>query len=131
MLWEADWSVLVTILGWLLVVGGLARILFPLKFAAATGDFAKSSGMMAVVAVVSSPRYVSGSRLWCFDWPGTISLATTRLKRPGDVGSYAALLRCSKLFATAELSCSNESCACLDESSNSSLPCTLAAENCF
>jgi hypothetical protein len=50
--WEANWSVLVTILGWLLVVGGLARILFPLKFAAATGDFAKSSGMMAVVAVV-------------------------------------------------------------------------------
>jgi hypothetical protein len=38
--WVVSWSVLVTILGWLLVVGGLARILFPLKFAAATGDFA-------------------------------------------------------------------------------------------
>jgi hypothetical protein len=50
--WEANWSVLVTILGWLLVVGGLARILFPLKFAAATGDIAQSSGMMAMVAVV-------------------------------------------------------------------------------
>jgi hypothetical protein len=50
--WEANWSVLVTILGWLLAVGGLARILFPLKFAAATGDIAKSSSMMGVVAVV-------------------------------------------------------------------------------
>ena len=50
--WEANWSVLVTILGWLLVVGGLARILFPLKFATATGDFAKNSSMMAVVAAV-------------------------------------------------------------------------------
>ena len=50
--WEANWSVLVTILGWLLVVGGLVRILFPLRFAAATGDFAQSSGTMAVVAVV-------------------------------------------------------------------------------
>jgi hypothetical protein len=50
--WEANWSVLVTILGWLLVVGGLVRILFPLRFAAATGDFAQSSSTMAVVAVV-------------------------------------------------------------------------------
>jgi uncharacterized membrane protein HdeD (DUF308 family) len=50
--WEANWSVLVTILGWLLVVGGLVRILFPLRFAAATGDFAQSPTTMAVVAVV-------------------------------------------------------------------------------
>jgi hypothetical protein len=50
--WAANWSVLVTILGWLLVVGGLVRILFPLRFAAATGDFAQSSGIMATVAVV-------------------------------------------------------------------------------
>jgi hypothetical protein len=42
----------VTILGWLLAVGGVARILFPLKFAAATGHIAQSSGMMGVVAVV-------------------------------------------------------------------------------
>jgi hypothetical protein len=51
--WEANWSVAVTILGWLLVVGGLVRMLFPLKFAAATGDVAGSPGTMAVVAVVS------------------------------------------------------------------------------
>ena len=31
--WTADWSVLVTILGWLLIVGGLVRMLFPLRLA--------------------------------------------------------------------------------------------------
>jgi hypothetical protein len=50
--WAANWSVLVTILGWLLVGGGLLRVLFPLKFAAVTGDFAQNSGMIAVLAVV-------------------------------------------------------------------------------
>ena len=41
--WTANWSVLVTILGWLLIVGGLARMLFPLKLAAVAGDFAQNS----------------------------------------------------------------------------------------
>jgi uncharacterized membrane protein HdeD (DUF308 family) len=50
--WEANWSVLVTILGRLLIVGGLVRMLFPLRLAAMAGDFAQSSGMMAVVAVI-------------------------------------------------------------------------------
>ena len=49
--WVANWSILVTILGWLLILGGLVRMLFPLRFAAMTGDFAQSWGM-AVVAVV-------------------------------------------------------------------------------
>jgi hypothetical protein len=49
--WVANWSVLVTILGWLLILGGLVRILFPLRFAALTGDFVQTSSM-AVVAVV-------------------------------------------------------------------------------
>jgi hypothetical protein len=50
--WSADWTVLVTILGWLLIVGGLSRMLFPLRFAAVVADFAQSSGMIAVVAGV-------------------------------------------------------------------------------
>jgi hypothetical protein len=50
--WEANLSLLVTILGWLLVAGGLVRKLFPLRFAAVPGDYAQSSGMMAVVAAV-------------------------------------------------------------------------------
>jgi hypothetical protein len=50
--WAADWSILVTILGWLLIVGGLVRMLFPLRLAAMAGDFAQNSGVMAVVAVL-------------------------------------------------------------------------------
>jgi hypothetical protein len=50
--WVANWPVLVTILGWLLIVGGLVRMLFPLRFAAVTGDFAQSSNLIAVLAVV-------------------------------------------------------------------------------
>ncbi len=50
--WAADWSTLVTIVGWLLVAGGLIRMLFPLKFAAVAGDMSQSSGVMAVVAVL-------------------------------------------------------------------------------
>jgi hypothetical protein len=50
--WEGNWSVLVTILGWLLIFGGLIRMLFPLRFAAAAGDISQSPIMMALVAVV-------------------------------------------------------------------------------
>ena len=50
--WAADWSILVTILGWLLIVGGLVRMLFPLRLAAMAGDFAQNAGVMAVVAVL-------------------------------------------------------------------------------
>jgi hypothetical protein len=50
--WAANWPVLVTILGWLLIVGGLVRMLFPLRLAAVAGDFSQGSSMMAVVAVV-------------------------------------------------------------------------------
>ena len=50
--WTADWSVVVTILGWLLIVGGLIRMLFPLRLAALAGNFAQNSGPMAVVAVL-------------------------------------------------------------------------------
>jgi hypothetical protein len=42
----------VTILGWLLVLGGLARILFPIRLAAAAGDFAHSLGTMGAIAAI-------------------------------------------------------------------------------
>ena len=32
--WAADWTILVTILGWLLVIGGLIRIIWPERAAA-------------------------------------------------------------------------------------------------
>jgi uncharacterized membrane protein HdeD (DUF308 family) len=31
--WAADWAVLVTIFGWLLLIGGLVRMLFPIWLA--------------------------------------------------------------------------------------------------
>ena len=50
--WVKDWSVVVTVFGWLLVGGGLIRILFPLRLAAVAGGFAQSSTAIAAVAVV-------------------------------------------------------------------------------
>ena len=50
--WVRNWTMLVTIVGWLLIIGGLVRMLFPLRFAEVTGDFAQSSGTMAAVATV-------------------------------------------------------------------------------
>jgi hypothetical protein len=50
--WAANWSLLVTILGWILIIGGLFRMLFPLRLAEVAGDFSQSSSMVVVVAVV-------------------------------------------------------------------------------
>jgi hypothetical protein len=38
--WTGDWSVIITILGWLLILGGLVRMWFPQK----ASDIAKSFG---------------------------------------------------------------------------------------
>jgi len=40
--WAGDWAVLVTILGWLLLVGGLVRILFPIWLAGMVRTSAKT-----------------------------------------------------------------------------------------
>ena len=45
--WAGDWAVLVTILGWLLLVGGLVRILFPIWLAGMAANFGQSSGFVA------------------------------------------------------------------------------------
>jgi cytochrome bd-type quinol oxidase subunit 2 len=50
--WAGGWPVLVTILGWLAIVGGLARMLFPLRLAAMAAAFAQSTGLMIAGAVV-------------------------------------------------------------------------------
>ena len=49
--WAGDWAVLVTILGWLLLVG-LVRILFPIWLAGMAANFAQSTGLIAGEAVV-------------------------------------------------------------------------------
>jgi hypothetical protein len=50
--WAGDWAVLVTILGWLLLVGGLVRILFPIWLAGMAANFTRSTGLIAGEAVV-------------------------------------------------------------------------------
>ena len=51
--WAGDWAVLVTILGWLLLVGGLVRILFPIWLAGMAANLAQNTGFIAGEAVVS------------------------------------------------------------------------------
>ena len=51
-LWTGGWPVLVTILAWLAVLGGLVRILFPTRLAALAAGLAQSSGLIATAAVV-------------------------------------------------------------------------------
>jgi hypothetical protein len=52
-LWTSGWPVLVTIIGWLAVLGGLARILFPTRLAAlAVAGLGQHSGLIATAAVV-------------------------------------------------------------------------------
>ena len=50
--WAGDWAVLVTILGWLLLVGGLVRILFPIWLAGMAANLAQNTGFIAGEAVV-------------------------------------------------------------------------------
>lgn len=51
-LWAAGWAVLVTILGWLLLVGGLTRMLFPIWLAGLAADLVNNRGAIAGEAVV-------------------------------------------------------------------------------
>src|SRR5262249_17739686 len=50
--WAADWAVLVTIFGWLLLTGGLVRILFPIWLAGMAAPFSPSQGLIVGEAVV-------------------------------------------------------------------------------
>jgi hypothetical protein len=51
-IWTGGWPVLVTVLGWLAILGGLVRLLFPTWFAAAVAGFGQSTGLMAAAGVV-------------------------------------------------------------------------------
>src|SRR5262249_5194238 len=48
----ADWAVLVTIFGWLLLIGGLVRMLFPIWLAGMAATFSPSTGLIVGEAVV-------------------------------------------------------------------------------
>ncbi|MEA2779846.1 MAG: hypothetical protein QOK29_1390 [Rhodospirillaceae bacterium] len=51
-IWAGGWPVLVTVLGWLALLGGLIRILFPTGLARMAAGLGQSTGLVAVMAVV-------------------------------------------------------------------------------
>ena len=51
-IWTGGWPVLVTVLGWIAIVGGLIRILFPLQLATLAAGLGQNIAMIGSVAVV-------------------------------------------------------------------------------
>ena len=51
-LWTGGWPVLVTVLGWLAILGGLARMLFPFQLAGIAGGLGQGTGLVVVAAIV-------------------------------------------------------------------------------
>jgi len=51
-IWAGGWPVLVTVLGWLAVLGGLVRMLFPIQLAAIVAEVGQNTGLIGAVAVV-------------------------------------------------------------------------------
>jgi len=50
--WEGNWSVLVTVVGWLSLLGGLSRVLFPTRLAHIAMGAVQTTGVLPAVAVV-------------------------------------------------------------------------------
>jgi len=50
--WTGGWPVLVTVLGWLALLGGLVRMLFVTEIAEMAAAIGRNTGAIAVVAVV-------------------------------------------------------------------------------
>jgi hypothetical protein len=50
--WSGGWPVLVTILGWLAVVGGLIRILLPTRLAEIAAGFGQNTGLITASGIV-------------------------------------------------------------------------------
>ena len=50
--WEGSWPVLVTLVGWLALLGGLSRILFPTRLGPIAVAAVQSSGVLPAVAIV-------------------------------------------------------------------------------
>ena len=49
--WSGGWPVVVTVVGWLALVGGLVRMLFPTRFALIAAGLGQSAGVIIAVAV--------------------------------------------------------------------------------
>ena len=51
-IWAGGWPVLVTVFGWPILLGGLARMLFPTQIAAIAAEVGRSTGMIVASAIV-------------------------------------------------------------------------------
>ena len=51
-IWTGGWPVLVTVLGWLAMLSGLARMFLPTRLAAVAAAFSQSTGVILAAAVV-------------------------------------------------------------------------------
>lgn len=52
--WTADWRVTITILGWLMVVGGAARMMIPDQLAKMGSRLVKQTGLLEIGATISA-----------------------------------------------------------------------------
>ena len=50
--WEGNWPVLVTVVGWLTLLGGLSRILFPTRLVSIAVGAVHTTGVLPTVAIV-------------------------------------------------------------------------------
>ena len=50
--WSGGWPIVVTILGWLFLLGGLARMLFPFQLAAMAAGIAPNAGFVITEAII-------------------------------------------------------------------------------
>jgi len=50
--WEGSWPVLVTVVGWLALLSGLSRILFPTRLAPIAVEAVECTGVLPAVAIV-------------------------------------------------------------------------------
>jgi hypothetical protein len=51
-IWAGGWPVLVTVFGWLILLGGLARVLFPTQIAAIAAGVGRSTGLIVAATIV-------------------------------------------------------------------------------
>ncbi|MDA7947272.1 MAG: hypothetical protein MPJ78_07325, partial [Hyphomicrobiaceae bacterium] len=52
--WEANWTVIITIFGWIGVVGGLMRMMFPIAAIAMGKRMIEHKGALAVIGVINT-----------------------------------------------------------------------------
>jgi hypothetical protein len=50
--WAGGWPVLVTVFGWLILLGGLARMLFATQITAIAAEVGRSTGLIVASAIV-------------------------------------------------------------------------------